>query len=113
MSKLIGMLTAAGLTATLYTVVPSPLDTMDPREFARQAGVSNLVYDCAEKVLEGKSVDELVLFIENEAATAGTPEETPTAAALKECVMLDPLGWAGTDMEQHIPLLQEYVRGGK
>jgi hypothetical protein len=69
-------------------------------------GISDLVWDCVNDELQGKSAEELLLFIEEEASTAGTTEETALAGSIKECVYLDPFGWHGTENEWAIYLLK-------
>jgi len=68
-------------------------------------GISDLVWDCAADALSGKDVDGLVTFIETEASTAGTEQETELSGKLKECVYQDPFGWHGTENDWAIELL--------
>lgn len=107
--KLIGLAATAGLASVVYVTVPTALDTMSVEEFAAQNGVSQPVLDCATDVLADRNAEELVDLIENDVAHAGTDAESETVAALRECVMIDPLGWSGTAHEEHLPLLREYL----
>jgi hypothetical protein len=86
-----------------------PFGGITGQQLRASSGVSEPVYECAKAALEGKDVDGLVAFITDEAATAGTEAETDTAAKVRKCVMMDPLGWYGTPYEQYIPLLLEYT----
>jgi len=102
------------MTVTVATVslnemnnsIPDPFKDMTISEFNEMVGVSDLVYDCVTDVLQGEDVEGIVDFIENEAPTAGTPEETQNAKAIKECVYQDPFGWHGTENEWAIELLE-------
>lgn len=118
MEKLLALLIATSLTSIAAVGIASediktPFDSLASKEFAAQAGVSAPVYECAERVLADKDAEALVSFIETEANTAGTDAETPTAAALRKCVEMDPLGWYGTPYEEYIPLLLEYTNPDK
>lgn len=88
-----------------YLDVPSALDSVSAKEFAKMNGISEIVYDCATDVLAGKNADELIEFIKNDAVSANAGDFSPTASALRECVYLDPLGWHGTENEWAIELL--------
>lgn len=85
--------------------VPTALDNMSAKEFARMNGISEIVYDCAADVLAGKTGEELVEFIQVDAVKASEGDFSPTASALRECIYLDPLGWHGTENEWAIELL--------
>lgn len=96
--------TALAVSGTIYITAPLGAD-IEHKELLKQAGISELVYDCAAGVLNGKTSEELVSFIETDIPQVNTEGETETVSALEECVMQDPLGWHGTDKEQFIPLL--------
>lgn len=98
--------TALAISGTVYLTVPTLLDDMPAKEFARMNGISEIVYDCAFDVLQDKNVEELVQFIEVDAVAAADGEFSETAALLRECVYLDPLGWHGTENEWAIELLE-------
>ena len=80
-------------------------------EFLTGIGISQPVYECAQQVLEGETADDLEALIRS-SATVGTTAETPTQAALRQCVEQDPFGWAGTDQEWAIPLVTKYMKEG-
>lgn len=102
------------MTATVATVslnemnssIPDPFKDMTITEFNEMVGVSDLVYDCVNDVLQGENSEGIVNFIENEAHTAGTPEETLRASEIKQCIYQDPFGWHGTENEWAIELLE-------
>lgn len=96
---------ATSITTAGFVGYADPFSGVEGETLRAQLGISKPVYDCATDVLAGKDVDGLVAFIENEAATAGGPEETPTAKALRYCVYKDPFGWYGTENEWAIELL--------
>ena len=105
---LILMLGGVGLTQAVsldYISIPSALDSVSAKQFAKMNGISEIVYDCATDVLAGKDAEGLIEFIQNDAVNAGLGDFSPTASALRECVYLDPLGWHGTDNEWAIELL--------
>jgi hypothetical protein len=85
--------------------IPTALDSVSAKEFAKMNGISELVYDCAVEALSDRSVEELVDFIQVDAVNASTGDFSPSASALRECIYLDPLGWHGTENEWAIELL--------
>jgi len=86
--------------------IPDPFANMTISEFNQMVGVSDVVYDCVTDVLKNDDAESIIAFIETEAATAGTPSETPKAEAIKQCVYQDPFGWHGTENEWAIELLE-------
>jgi len=106
MSTGIEAVAAGALAVIIGTIgVQAANEFQDPfagktgQELRQQMGISDLVYECAEKVLEGKDVDGLVTIIEN------IKENNPTNQALAQCVAQDPFGWAGTEKEWALDLL--------
>lgn len=108
LKEVIGLVVAAGLVGVGTGEALQVSDGIKLGELLQAAGISEPVYRCAQGVLAGKDADSLVSLIEA-SATSGTADETPTQARLRECVMADPFGWAGTDQEWAIGLLN----GGK
>ena len=99
----------AAVGASAYTDaqrVADELTLLDRQTIQKAYGISDLVWDCAADVLSDKTVDDLVVFIESEVPTAGTPEETSLVTQIKECIYKDPFGWHGTENEWAIELLE-------
>lgn len=99
-----------GLSATVAAGADS-LTQADASAWLQQAGISQLVQDCAAPILASKDATELETLIRSmdpaNADAAGSPE----VAALQACAMKDPFGWAGTDQEWAIPLVTKYLKG--
>lgn len=105
----IGMATFGAEAFTLAEETAESLGSMDKSTIQEAYGISDLVYNCVENAFEEnnkKNVDDLVSFIELEASTAGTENETPLASEIKACIYQDPFGWHGTENEWAIELLE-------
>ena len=104
---------AVTLAATVSGVLAGQLapveEAVEDPAFLAGLGISQPVYECAQRVLDGQDADAWA-ELSKTTATVGTVEETPTQARLRVCVEQDPFGWAGTDQEWAISLLNE---GGK
>lgn len=105
-------LAAAALAVIVSTVgIQAVNEFQDPfagttgQELRQQAGISDPVYQCTEKVLAGKDVDGIATVIEN------IKEDNPTNRALAQCVAMDPFGWIGTDKEWALDLLDGTADG--
>jgi len=88
--------------------VANQLGSVEINTIKKAYGISDLVYNCVEEAFKKENknnVDDLVAFIELEAQTAGTENETQLAAEIKACVYQDPFGWHGTENEWAIELL--------
>lgn len=96
--------TALGIAGTIYLTAPLG-DEIDHKELARQAGISEPVYNCINDLLSNKTEDELIDIITEDIPNVNTDNETELVSAMEECVMQDPLGWYGTPNEEFIPLL--------
>lgn len=99
---------AAAMSVVGYQAVnefQDPFAGVTGTELRQQAGISDLVYQCAEEVLAGKDVDGIVAVIEK------IDEDNPTNRALAQCVAQDPFGWHGTDKEWALDLLDGTADG--
>lgn len=103
--EVIALLTAAAIGSSATVGINELMEQVNSAEFRASVGVSEVVYECAEKVLASHTDEELIALIE-QSGTVGTADETPVQYSLRVCVEQDPFGWAGTEEEWALELLK-------
>jgi len=99
------LIVAGAIGGVSFGGVNELVASVDSKEFRSSVGVSEVVYECAERVLAEHSDDELIALIEA-SGDVGTVNETPVQYSLKVCAEKDPFGWSGTDQEWALDLLK-------